>query len=43
VDGKPLPDAVPGPITARMKARFDRATAGQEPDFAHWLTLVDAR
>jgi hypothetical protein len=27
-------------VTARLKARFDRVVAGQEPDFAHWLTPV---
>jgi branched-chain amino acid aminotransferase len=42
VDGKPLPAPVPGPVSARLKERFDRATSGADPDFAHWLTLVEA-
>jgi len=41
VDQKPLPAPVPGPISARLKARFDRAVAGEDADFAHWLTLAD--
>lgn len=40
VDGNALPAPVPGPISARLKARFDRAVAGEDPDFAHWLTLA---
>jgi branched-chain amino acid aminotransferase len=43
VDGKALPAPVPGPISARLKERFDRATNGLEPDFAHWLTFVNER
>ena len=40
VDQKPLPTPIPGPISARLKSRFDRVVAGQDPDFAHWLTLA---
>jgi branched-chain amino acid aminotransferase len=41
VDGKPLPAPVPGPVSARLKTRFDAITAGQDADFAHWLTPVN--
>jgi len=40
VDKTPLPTPVPGPISARLKTRFDRITAGEDAAFAHWLTLV---
>jgi branched-chain amino acid aminotransferase len=40
VDGKPLPVPAPGPISARLKARLDRAVSGEDADFAHWLTLA---
>jgi branched-chain amino acid aminotransferase len=43
VDGKALPAPVPGPISRRLKDRFDRAVAGADADFAHWLTLVADR
>jgi branched-chain amino acid aminotransferase len=43
VDGKALPGAIPGPISTRLKSLFDRATAGAEADFAHWLTIVNDR
>lgn len=40
VDQAPLPAPVPGPVSARLKIRFDRITAGEDAAFAHWLTLV---
>ncbi len=40
VDKKPLPTPAPGKISARLKARFDRAVSGADPDFAAWLTLA---
>ncbi|RIL00285.1 MAG: hypothetical protein DCC71_18775 [Proteobacteria bacterium] len=43
VDKRPFLVETPGPITARLKALFDRVVAGQEPDFAHWLTPVEAK
>jgi hypothetical protein len=42
VDKQQLPTPVPGPVSARLKARFDAITAGADADFAHWLTLVEA-
>jgi branched-chain amino acid aminotransferase len=43
VDGNALPAPVPGPVTARLKTRFDSITEGQDADFAHWLTLVGGK
>ena len=43
VDKKAMPAPVPGAVTARLKARFDAITAGQDAAFAHWLTIVEAR
>jgi branched-chain amino acid aminotransferase len=43
VDKQLLPAPVPGPVSARLKTRFDAITAGQDAAFAHWLTPVDAR
>lgn len=43
VDETPLPAPVPGPVSARLKTRFDAITAGEDAAFAHWLTVVEAR
>jgi len=40
VDGKPIGTAVPGPIAARLKQRFDRIVSGADPEFAHWLAYA---
>ena len=32
---------VAGPVSARLKTRFDAITAGQDAAFAHWLTAVN--
>ena len=37
VDGKAL-GACPGPISQALRDRFKRASAGEDPEFAHWLT-----
>lgn len=37
VDRKPL-GACPGPISQTLRDRFKRASAGEDPEFAHWLT-----
>jgi branched-chain amino acid aminotransferase len=42
VDGQELGESCPGPISNRLRDRFRRASAGEDPDFAHWLTPVDA-
>jgi branched-chain amino acid aminotransferase len=41
VDGRPVGDVCPGPVAARLKARFAAAERGEDPEFAHWLTYVD--
>ena len=37
VDRKPL-GGCPGPISGKLRDRFKRASAGDDPEFAHWLT-----
>jgi len=39
VDGEAVGET-PGPITARLAARLDRAATGRDPAFEHWLTWV---
>lgn len=41
VDGQAVGASCPGPVTTRLKRRFDAVTAGGDPDFEHWLTFVD--
>ncbi len=41
VDGKTLGQTCPGPISKRLRDRFHKASAGEDPEFAHWLTLVE--
>ena len=41
VDGQMLGRGCPGPISERLGARFRRASAGEDPEFEHWLTLVE--
>ena len=40
VDGNELGEICPGPISTRLRDRFRRASSGEDPEFAHWLTLV---
>jgi len=40
VDGQTLGETCPGPISARLRDRFRRISAGEDPAFEHWLTLV---
>jgi branched-chain amino acid aminotransferase len=42
VDDRPVGDAAPGPIATRLGTRFRRITAGDDPDFADWLSYVNA-
>jgi branched-chain amino acid aminotransferase len=42
VDDKPIGDQVPGPVSQRLRERFEAVMAGREPDFEHWLSFVDA-
>jgi branched-chain amino acid aminotransferase len=41
VDGKPIGERAPGPVTSELKRRFDEVSSGYDPAFAHWLARVD--
>ncbi len=41
VDGRALGDDCPGPVSARLRERFQRVSEGADPDFEHWLARVD--
>jgi branched-chain amino acid aminotransferase len=41
VDGQKLRERCPGPISKRLRDRFQRACSGDDPDFEHWLTPVE--
>jgi branched-chain amino acid aminotransferase len=43
VDGRPLRDAVPGPVTARVLALLLACERGQDARFGHWLSHVVRR
>jgi branched-chain amino acid aminotransferase len=40
VDDHPIGDGQPGPVSTRLKARFQSVVSGGEPAFAHWLHVV---
>jgi branched-chain amino acid aminotransferase len=40
VDGRPVGDVCPGPIATTLGEHFERVTAGEDPNFEHWLTYV---
>ena len=40
VDGKKLTDGKIGPVSTRLRERFQQVTAGLDPDFEHWLAPV---
>ena len=42
VDGHKIGRGAPGPVAERLRVRFRAVTAGEDADFAHWLTPVDA-
>ena len=42
VDGEAVGRGQAGPISLELRRRFNEVTEGQDPAFAHWLTLVDA-
>ena len=42
VDGQKLGAQCPGPIATRLGNRFRRASNGEDPEFEHWLTPVEA-
>jgi len=41
VDGRALGTSCPGPISAALRDRFQRVSQGEDPEFEHWLTLVE--
>ncbi|MBW2363263.1 MAG: aminotransferase class IV [Deltaproteobacteria bacterium] len=42
IDDQPIGDAVPGPVSARLRERFIAVSNGEDPAFHHWLTLTAA-
>lgn len=38
IDGRPVGAGKPGPVSERLGELFVRVTAGEAPEFAHWLT-----
>ena len=42
VDGEKIARGAPGPVSARLAARFRVVTRGEDPSFVHWLTPVNA-
>jgi branched-chain amino acid aminotransferase len=41
VDGGRLGDVCPGPISTKLRDRFQRASSGEDPEFKDWLTPVE--
>jgi branched-chain amino acid aminotransferase len=41
VDGRVLGPVCPGPISTRLRDRFRRVSAGEDPEFEYWLTPVE--
>jgi branched-chain amino acid aminotransferase len=41
VDGRALGNDCPGPISTRLRDRFQRVSAGEDPEFQYWLTPVE--
>jgi branched-chain amino acid aminotransferase len=40
VDGRPVGEGKPGPITMKLKERYQRIVMGLEERYKHWLTPV---
>ena len=40
VDGEKLGDGKIGPVSLRLRERFQKVVSGEDPDFAHWLSEV---
>jgi branched-chain amino acid aminotransferase len=38
VDGRPIGDGSPGPVTRKLQQRFGQIASGEDSDFLHWLT-----
>lgn len=41
VDGRRIGTHCPGPVSIALRERFQRVSRGEDPDFEHWLTLVE--
>jgi branched-chain amino acid aminotransferase len=41
VDDAEIGDGQPGPVSSRLRERFNRVVSGEDADFEHWLTFVD--
>jgi branched-chain amino acid aminotransferase len=40
IDGRPVGEGCPGPVTERLRERLAQVCSGADPDFGHWLTYV---
>lgn len=43
IDGRPVGDGIPGPITLKIREIFFDTVRGRRPDYAHFLTKVQAK
>ena len=43
IDGRPVGDGIPGPITLKIREIFFDTVRGRNPDYAHFLTKVRAK
>ncbi len=43
IDGRPVGDGIPGPLTMKIREMFFDAVRGRNPDYAHFLTKVRAK
>lgn len=42
IDGHPIGQGAPGPVSARLRERFLAVSNGEDEAFHHWLTFVEA-
>lgn len=40
IDDQPIGDGAPGPVSRALREHFARIVAGDDPDFAQWLTFA---
>ena len=41
IDSHAIGEGVPGPVSARLRERFQAVVSGDDPDFDHWLAYAD--
>jgi len=41
IDGQPVGEVAPGPVSIALRDHFARIVAGEDDDFIHWLTPVE--